>query len=188
MFQFFKKNNKQNGFTLVETLIALFIFSLSVIVVMAVLSTGISSTIYARDKTTATYLAEEGIEYFRNMRDTKMLYSADKQVGWADFVYKLDAAGCDDAAGCYFLNGGGTTNLTVTPCSGACPNLWYYYGTYDYNNSGVKTVFIRKMTYEPLWDNQVLGDEIKITSEVLWKQQGKTNSMKFSENISDWIE
>ena len=71
-----KKINKLNtGFTLVETLVAVSIFSISILGMMSVLGSSIANTNYAKRKIIATYLAQEGIEYIRNMRDTAVLYN-----------------------------------------------------------------------------------------------------------------
>ncbi|MFA6585793.1 MAG: type II secretion system protein [Candidatus Paceibacterota bacterium] len=65
--------NKNKGFTLVETLVAISIFSISIVAVMSVLGSGISDTNYAKNKLIASYLAQEGIEYARNFRDNDTL-------------------------------------------------------------------------------------------------------------------
>mgnify|MGYP001602764795 FL=1 len=93
---FFKKVNKSNacpqclqhscyrrGFTLVETLIAISIFSVSIIAMMSILGGGIANTNYAKNKMTASYLAQEGIEYVRNMRDNAVLYTGSGN--WTSF-------------------------------------------------------------------------------------------------------
>jgi Tfp pilus assembly protein PilV len=77
---------KNNGFTLVETLVAVSIFTMSILGLLIVLSGGISDTSYAKKKIIASYLAQEGIEYARNMRDTAVLYNATSpQGGWNNF-------------------------------------------------------------------------------------------------------
>ncbi|MEJ0001975.1 MAG: prepilin-type N-terminal cleavage/methylation domain-containing protein [bacterium] len=76
-----KEKRENGGFTLVETLVAISIFTLSVLIMLSVLSKGISDTAYAKKKLIASYLAQEGIEYMRNMRDTYMLYSATRRRG-----------------------------------------------------------------------------------------------------------
>ncbi|PIZ86896.1 hypothetical protein COX93_02875, partial [Candidatus Nomurabacteria bacterium CG_4_10_14_0_2_um_filter_30_12] len=53
----------ERGFTLVETLVAISIFTVSVISLMSVLSSGITGTKFANNKIIAGYLAQEGIEY-----------------------------------------------------------------------------------------------------------------------------
>src|SRR3990172_9504183 len=91
MKSFLKKNNKLNrAFTLVETLIAISIFSISVLALMSVLGQGISNTNYAKQKILASYLAQEGVEYIRNMRETYVLYSATSTLGWSAFNTKLN--------------------------------------------------------------------------------------------------
>lgn len=87
---FFKKNknlNKGNkGFTLVETLVAISIFTMSILGLLIVLSNGISDIGYAKKKLAASYLAQEGIEYVRNERDNAVLYNATSpQAGWDSF-------------------------------------------------------------------------------------------------------
>ncbi len=86
-----KKETKQinkfsSGFTLVETLVAISIFVMSILALMSVLSSGIADTGYAKKKMVATYLAQEGIEYVRNQRDTAVLYSGDAQSSWNSFI------------------------------------------------------------------------------------------------------
>jgi len=73
---------KGGGFTLIETLVAISIFTMSILGLMTVLASGISNTNYAKQKMTATYLAQEGIEYTRNKRDTSVLYDVN---GWDTF-------------------------------------------------------------------------------------------------------
>jgi Tfp pilus assembly protein PilV len=95
----FKQNNKAftrtpkfgvtpkgDGFTLVETLVAISIFTMSILGLMSILASGISNTTYAKQKMVASYLAQEGIEYVRNLRDTSVLYDvAGAQHGWDAF-------------------------------------------------------------------------------------------------------
>lgn len=74
---------KNKGFTLVETLVGLLIFSFSVIAMMSVLGNGISDTRHAQQKIMAGYLAQEGIEYARNVRDAYVLYPAFTGKTWS---------------------------------------------------------------------------------------------------------
>ncbi|MCX6751297.1 MAG: prepilin-type N-terminal cleavage/methylation domain-containing protein [Candidatus Nomurabacteria bacterium] len=85
MIKLFKQKNKKSGFTLVETLIALSIFSVSIIAMMSILGSGIANTNYAKNKIAASYLAQEGIEYVRNIRDNDVLYTSATGKNWATF-------------------------------------------------------------------------------------------------------
>jgi Tfp pilus assembly protein PilV len=95
---FFRKFNKLNkGFTLVETLVAISIFTVSILGMLSVLASGISDTNSAKQKIVATYLAQEGIEYTRNQRDTAVLAAGDTpQDGWDTFKVELGGLEVDD--------------------------------------------------------------------------------------------
>jgi Tfp pilus assembly protein PilV len=94
MSKFFKQKNKacpaklqrSGGFTLVEALVSISIFSTSILGLMSILASGISDTSYVKQKIKAEYLAQEGVEYARNKRDTTVLYnSSGRQAGWNTF-------------------------------------------------------------------------------------------------------
>ena len=80
------KLKRSRGFTLVETLIAISIFSVSVVAMMSILGTGIYDTNYAKKKMAASYLAQEGIEYIRNVRDNDVLYTSATGNNWSTFI------------------------------------------------------------------------------------------------------
>ena len=100
MIKFFKQKNtsggftrtlssKVSGFTLVETLVAISILTSSIVVLMSVLASGVSNTTYAKNKIIAGYLAQEGIEQIRNMRDSAVLKAMNQgdtsNDGWVAF-------------------------------------------------------------------------------------------------------
>ena len=192
MINFKKKNNrKMSGFTLVETLVALFIFSVSILSVMAALSQGIKSTSYAKNKILAQYLSQEGLEYFRNMRDTHILYeTGTSKIGWATFVSKLMTTGrCQ--IGCTFNNnelafGTDIKNIYVEPCnSGTCGFLYYdsSHGNYNLFSGGSATTFSRTMLVK-----QVGSDNLEITSKVTWGSGSGAGTISLSENLSSLAE
>lgn len=199
---FLKKVNKLNkGFTLVETLIAISIFTISILGLMSVLAQGVSSTSYAKQKMVASYLAQEGIEYIRNMRDTFVLYDPTKntQVGWNAFhtyLTKLPSS-CQNANGCYFddQNLGNYTNqiqpmasITVALCEDSTCSahpLWYdtSTGKYGYLQSSTSSGsgFTRSIKLTDVGTN-----EIKITSNVFWTEGSGSYSISFSEYLLSW--
>jgi len=70
------RNNKQKntGFTLIETLVAIFVLLLSVTGPLYVARSGLRSAMLARDQITAFYLAQDAMEYVKNVRDDNLLY------------------------------------------------------------------------------------------------------------------
>lgn len=176
----FKQKNK--GFTLVETLIAIAIFSVSILGLMSVLASGISNTGYAKQKIIASYLAQEGIEYVRNMRDTKVLFGSGNSK-WTQFQSDFNSCTAKDHA-CGFsqpLPFGG-----IFQCSAANDQCKLYInsvGGYDTDATGATSGFARK-----IWMVQVPSnaDEVRIFSEVSWTQGSGTYNVTFSENLFNW--
>ncbi|MBP6883992.1 MAG: type II secretion system protein [Candidatus Pacebacteria bacterium] len=185
----------RRGFTLVETLVAISIFSVSLMALMSVLANGIASTSYVKEKDTAIYLAQEGIEYMRNMRDTYVLYSSSPQAGWDAFKNKLTENSCTGVNGCYFNADGLFTTISSpmemtkisfgTCTSFGCSNAPMLYnsstGKYGYT-AGSATNFIRKINV------QVSTNETKILSTVYWTQGSGTYNLTLSENLFNWVE
>jgi prepilin-type N-terminal cleavage/methylation domain-containing protein len=193
-----KLKQKNKGFTLIETLVAISIFSISILGILSILASGIMDTTYAKDKIVAGYLAQEGIEYIRNMRDTYVLYDGTSpQNGWNSFNNKLTSASCQ-TTGCYFDNSTlnysipssqAMTGLNVISCNnGTCPTLLYDYslGTYNYNTPSVNTVsspFIRQIKTQ-----KISNDETEVFSTVSWQQGSGVQSITFSENLYNWVQ
>lgn len=193
MIKLFSKKNKE-GFTLVETIVAISIFATSILAVLVTLTQSISNTTYAKKKMIASYLAQEGIEYMRNMRDTMVLYhDTGTQAGWDEFKAVLDGE-CDGPDGCYFddaeldygSNNQPMASLEINSCSGTCPALLYNQATgkYGYTLGGADTGYVRRIRIleEPS------DDEIKIATTVFWEQGSGTYSMTFSESVFNWVE
>lgn len=185
-----QKNN--TGFTLIETLVAVSIFTVSVIALITVLANSISDTNYAKRKLDATYLAQEGIEYARNMRDTYLLYPPAATVGWDDFKVKLSPCDTATSGSCYFdeqaLNFTDQSqpiiDVSVNACPlSVCPNLLYNSVTGKYNYStGVDSGFQRK-----LYITNINNNEIQIVSTVSFLENNNTYEVKLSENLFNWI-
>lgn len=186
MIYFNKKNNKNsNGFTLIETLVALFIFSVSILTVMSALSSGISSINYVKNKMIAENLAQEGIEYFRNIRDSYALDISGNR--WEDFKALLTSKGCTNAGtGCGFsfipeeVYPG--NNLTIQSVPSLC--IGYNYFGYISNGEFCNTIFSRRII-------TIFSDDeesMKVTSTVSFGTGSNSKTVSLSENLSNWAE
>jgi prepilin-type N-terminal cleavage/methylation domain-containing protein len=195
MKKFFQQRNR--GFTLVEVLVAISIFTVSILALMAVLTQGIAQTNYAKTKIIATYLAQEGIEYMRNMRDTFVLYNPTSgQVGWDLFNTKITGApaSCTLPAGCFFnadnlftIRPQTITQMTLTACGASCPTLLYdsATGSYGYTPTGstITSSYTRKIKFDIINAN-----ETKVFSTVSWIQSSGNFRVTFSENLFNWVQ
>lgn len=63
----------QHGFTLVETLIAVAILMIAIAGPLTIAHKGLLSAVYANDQITASYLAQDAIEYLKNIKDNNMI-------------------------------------------------------------------------------------------------------------------
>ncbi|MFZ2149819.1 MAG: prepilin-type N-terminal cleavage/methylation domain-containing protein [Minisyncoccia bacterium] len=198
MYKFFKQKNKNRGgeatkgFTLVETLVAISIFTISILGLLVALSQGISDTGYAKKKILAGYLAQEAVEFTRNKRDTYVIYHATSATaGWNEF--KTNLASCELAPGCYYNadnlnftdNSQPVLDIAFQACpSGGCPELRYDSTSGQYGYTGQLSGFVRKIRY-------VAGanpNEVKIFSTVSWKQGSGNYDIELSELLFNWVE
>src|SRR4051812_15819666 len=87
--------NNERGFTLVETLVAVAIFAVSIAALMSTVARGIASTTVTKNRIAANFLAQEDIEYMRHMRN-KYAPTASSNLSWTDFMNKIGP--CESAA------------------------------------------------------------------------------------------
>lgn len=190
MKHFLNKKNKDNGFTLVEALVGVAIFSVAILALMSVLASGIKDINYAKKKLGAEYLAQEGIEYVRNVRDSYVLYP--NTGGWEGFKDKLLLASCDDDEGCYFRDLPLTDDDdNFVACEDgsffsetSCPDLKYNSttGAYDYNSPNTSGL-VRKIQIIP---NENNPDELTFLSTVYWAQGSGVYEVSLSNTLFNW--
>lgn len=177
-----KKLRLQKGFTLVETLVAIFILSLAIAGAMTAVQLGLQSSYYARDQIVAFYLGEEAIENVRNIRDQNWNTGQDS---WLH--------GIDDCIGDGVLC---RVDAKVQPavlekCGGstgkACLlNFDKSSGIYSYAQIG-GNVIPSKYTRTIHVDQGTEPNQILITVIVNWNTGTFTNrSLTFREELYNW--
>jgi Tfp pilus assembly protein PilV len=184
---------KNSGFTLVETLVAIFIFSFSILGIIVITGQGVGNVQYAKNRLIASYLAQEGIELVRNVRDTTVLTSS-----WTDFTDMLFTTNiCDASPGSFGCNFDQALWLSganpFTPCNIAEDCMLSYSQQTGYtadSNAGDPTKFSRSITTE-LIPMPITGtdDQVHVVSTVSWTQgsSNTTYSVKAEENLFNWI-
>ena len=173
---FFKKTNKalglraQAGFTLLETMVAIMLFVIALSALLALVRDSVTSAAYTRNEVVATYLAQEGIDYIRNIRD-EMVFVKPTLSPWNDFVTEIGTTrGCGTVNGChldlYDLN-------KLTACAIPCPTV----PTIQPNNKA----FIRKITTMSMGTDALL---VKV--EVSWLNGTTTRTRTLTTSLYNW--
>lgn len=175
-----KLNSKSAGFTLLEMLFAVIIFSFALVSLMGIASKGVIATATARDQLTAQYLAEEGIEVARNMRDSNFL-------GYlSNTLWLNEIENCTKALPCDIIY---SSPPKLIPCgSDQCSILYEnefgIYRTGDSNVGGEPTSFWREVYIDD--DSGMPDNQKKLVSTVHWKQKAFDRTFTVQTYISDW--
>lgn len=176
-------NPNQQGFSLVETLVAITILLVVIVGPMTISSQAAKSTSFASEQVIAFFLAQEGAEIIQKNRDdlllTSFLPTSDgnyNSTPWTDFSDESSGADfeyCFDPPGCGIeLNTDGTASLgVVQDCSDSINECRLYFNDsngrakYTHDPTGASTTpywRVINMTHTP-------DREIQVTSRVFWR-------------------
>jgi len=172
-----KKNNK--GFTLLETMVAIAILTISITGPLAFAQTGLRASYIARDQMVAFALAQDAIESIKNIRDTNSL----KKRAWLTYLDSCFNGACniDTSANVSQL-----TSSNIVSCSnGRCPVLRFNEatGVYSFNTSDPESIFQRTV-----FMREVNPDEYSVVVEVEWDTHSSLQNRRIvvQENIYNW--
>ena len=160
------------GFTLIETLVAITILVTAIAGPLTIASKGLTSAILGRDQFIASFLAQEGIEFIRQKRDTNSL--ANPSSNWLTGLDLCTAGNCMVDP----------KNDAISACpSGTCSALRRdTTGFYTYDLTGVETPFTRTVRVTP----NANGYEATVTSVVSWRTGPFSRQVSVEENMFDW--
>lgn len=153
--------NKQKGFTFLELIIAIFLLTVGITGVYGMLSTMIRTSSYVSNQMVAAYLAQEGIELVRNIRDENWFYPS---AGWSERFIESN---------CYEVSVVSAQNNGMTNCDPEnLRNL--YFGAvdpgggvgsfYNYDVGGERTMYKRAVHTSVMGD----GSYVEVTANVFW--------------------
>lgn len=180
-----KTLHTQRGFTIIETLVALSIFTTSILAIIVMTPGGIAAINGAKNKLTASYLAQEGIDLMRAYRD------GGNFGGNGDALDSLVTSACIGSCTIDF-------NLQPTACIESdtdndgipeCPIL-VHDQTLTGDGGFVYTLpptgndlFERVISITPVPSTT---DEFMVISKVKWNQGGQPHTVQYQTNLTDW--
>ena len=192
------EDSTARGFTLIETMIAVTILMLAVAGPIYAASRAIVAAQIGRDQLTASYLAQEGIEYVRAMRDDEYLaaYAAGgttvSTTAWTNFLTNplsdtATISGCETTT-CTLdpsLPMGTGNGAALSPCSGsACAPLYLAGGVYTERSGisgAVQTPFTRTVQAFA-----VSAHGERIVSTVYWNFHGSPYQIVITDYLTPW--
>jgi prepilin-type N-terminal cleavage/methylation domain-containing protein len=188
------------GFTLVETLVALAIFTTAVVGMISLTASGINDTRLAKNKIVATALSQEGIEMVRNIRDNYLLSAIPGNADDAWNNFRDQFAGCadgnycdinptyvesnyDDPSSIFKTCSLTRSNPTVIQFNDETECRLHYDVTTGYftDTQGTQTPFVRLINvFYPY------SYETDVYSHVLWLQGDTVQKVTSRENLMKW--
>ena len=185
--------NRQSGFTVLESIVAIFVLSLSISGVFSAIQRSLSQSIISRDEVRAFYLAQEAVELVRNKRDINYLTRIvnGSSVSWLDGI-TTGAGSCPVGNVCRIDANVALANSIVNcgsvwdscpenlrqDSSGASPT--YKYG----HNAGWNvTNFKREIKFEA-----INADEIAMIVQITWTKGAIiTKQFKIRTHLLNWL-
>lgn len=179
-----KNRRKNDGFTIIETLVAITILMISIAGPLTVAHKGLTSALYARDQMIASYLAQDAIEYIKNLRDNNLL----KGQAWNDGFSNCVLQGGVTTYCIVDTYGGtpspGATNNGIQPKNGQ--NATLYTSSKGYTHYSIdtqKTSFSRYFHLVPSGAAGAGDDESNLIVKVDWVTNNVPNSINVSSSI-----
>lgn len=177
------KNKK--GFTLIETLVAIGIFAFAITGLISVTSNGIFNTNFVKNKFTASYLALEGAELVRNIRDTSAIQNNSWSAIFIDPNLLKRCVRASDNESCR-IDAWDTSAPASCPSTG-CDALSYNQttGRFSYSPQDNMNIFASIFT-RTIFIEQINLKEARVTSTVSWNQGPTPHSVTYTYNLLNW--
>lgn len=185
--------NRNAGFSLVETLVAISILLVVVSGVMALVYQVSSSSQGVVNRLTASYLAADAAEFLQSERDSYWLTNTGNTLdGWINdgALYTDSVSACTSGNPCRVDTR--INNADIQPCSGSCDPLDYnssqrLYG-HDSGAGWEASKFTRSFVIEEnsSLDSDADTDEIIVTVTVSWNDGSTTRQLELTKSLTAW--
>jgi len=166
------KNKK--GFSITEVLVVIFILSMGMLGVLSLTVQNIKSINLNKNKLIAVELAQEGLEFVKNIRDTNWI----KDDAWLNRINYASSSSYT-----IYYNSDGTKNPVIANVSDIANARLYLDsdGFYTHAPSTNLTPFYRLITI-----NQETNASTTVTSELKWQDSIKIHTYKINTILYNW--
>ncbi len=167
----------KKSFTLIELVTSIFVVVIALGGIFLLVRQIIVATSFLPNQLIATYLAQEGIEIVRNIRDTNWREGENWKAGLEGYGSGQEGCDVNDGAALSY-DSENLDNYPNTP-------LHIYGDFYKQTTLGDSTSFKRRIVVNTKTDSE--GNEyLEVISYVCWKERGRTHQVKLIENLYDW--
>ncbi len=165
--------HRLRGFAMAELIIAISVLSFGVVLVYGSFYNISTVTYSIAPRFTASYLAQEGLDIVRNIRDNNFINARTWSVG-------IVGSPCD--TGCQMDYKTQTSSQFAPYNDNAFLGL-NSDGFYSYDVGATPTVFRRKVTITPVTGT---NDTLHVESLVTWTYKGQLLSFKIDDYLYNW--
>jgi len=182
-----REAKRSGGFTVLESIVAIAILSLSISGAFTAVQQSLSQYIITRDETRAFYLAQEAIEVIRNKRDNNQLNKIANSASPNTWLYGITQSASDP---CYFGRvcqvDAVFTPPSLTYCNssswGNCSYLKQNQSTFMYGyTTGNTTTFKREIQIE-----SINANEIAVTVRISWNKGSISKNFMIKTFLFNW--
>lgn len=177
------------GFTIIETLVAVSILMISIVGPLTISHKGLLAALYARDNIIGSYLAQDLLEYVKNVRDNNKLQGR----GWLNIIDVCTGATARDVCNADTLGGDSFGNIEdpgygmeISTCDKSdrisCSLSHGSTGYYPDNTNQSPTQFKR---YFYIIKNPSNDDEATLYVTVEWQNGTINNNITYKTEIFD---
>lgn len=158
---------KKNSFTIIEVITAIFLLTIGVLGVYALIQATTAFLSLSSYKLVASYLTQEGLEIVRNIRDSNyLLQRINPNYSWKEGLTNC-STGCE----------ADYDDLTLVPYADRFLKIDGNFYNYD---SGIDTPFKRKIIILPQ------TDILEVSVEVSWQERGRTHKFVAQQHLYNW--
>lgn len=188
------------GFSLIETIVAIAVLTIAMVAPMTLAERGLNASVYARDQVTAFYLAQEAIEYARNVRDNNNLLGRSGSDDWLRGLENCIGKTCGIDSGIDPNVGSQTIDCNALPDSRRCLLVFQFSpATGIYGDFGLRagsggglpsdwrtTAFTRMLQITRVPVGTDTNAEADLVATVSWRTGLILKSISVNEKIFNW--
>ncbi|MDB5190226.1 MAG: seg [Parcubacteria group bacterium] len=171
------------GFTLVETLVAIAILMIAIVAPFYSIQQAITTSYITRDQLIATSLAQEGAEYIYFLRDNNFLATPVQQPWLTGMDNCRTDSPYNHTYGCT-VDPSASSNQLVACSSGGCSTMNVNGNGIYTQASGLATRFTRTVKITP---NPSQPQQVTVTSQVSWTTNHQPYTTIVTENLYNWL-